>query len=315
MSSWMTGVEANLKTVSGTDRHGKPLTTLIDLKTGVVRNDPIPDDATLAKFYSDDYRVAYKSAARPRGRQILRNFRRAKQVFERFDDVFAPARTMLDAGAGSGEFLFAGQYLGKDAIGVEPNREYAEYDRQELGLNVTTKHLSEELFAQESFDLIILSHVLEHLNDPVRYLSMLAGWLTPRGVLYIEVPDINEMCARHSVGNMFHFGHIFNYSPSVLRIVAGLSGLVELDATRARCADSTSVVFVKGPALAQFPDNSAAAAHTLSLIARHYAKGFKEGKAAKPFRKLGRHLEESVNSKIAGSAKEIGQGVMSGKIK
>ena len=46
--------------VSERDRHGNPLRTVLCAETGLVRNDPVPGDEELAKFYSEEYRTAYK---------------------------------------------------------------------------------------------------------------------------------------------------------------------------------------------------------------------------------------------------------------
>ena len=48
--SWLRGEPANLELVSQSDRHGKPLNTVVDKTTGLVRNDPIPSDEELERF-------------------------------------------------------------------------------------------------------------------------------------------------------------------------------------------------------------------------------------------------------------------------
>ena len=189
-SRWIDGDAADLEVVSDTDRHGKPLSTVINMQTGLVRNDSIPDDAELARFYAEDYRTSYKGAETPRTRQIIRNFRRAADHIRTFRDVLEPAGTVLDVGAGSGEFAYLMGQLGKNVTGIEPNAGYAAYCRDALGLDIQTAHLAPDLFEAGRFDLIRLNHVLEHLNDPVKYLSMIAAWLAPGGVLYVEVPNI-----------------------------------------------------------------------------------------------------------------------------
>ena len=49
-----------VEVVSTRDRHGNPLRTVLCTETGLVRNDPVPGDEELAKFYSEEYRIAYK---------------------------------------------------------------------------------------------------------------------------------------------------------------------------------------------------------------------------------------------------------------
>jgi len=306
--NWATGRDGAHEVVSEVDRHGKPLRTVIDIDTGLGRNDPVPGDEELARFYAEDYRTAYKGAAKPRKRQILRNFRRAATHVRQFRYVLEPAGRVLDVGAGSGEFAFLMTSLGARVTGIEPNAGYAAYCREDLGLDVRTAHLAADLFEAASFDLIRLNHVLEHLNDPVKYLAMIAGWLAPGGTLYVEVPNIETYCREKSRGNMFHYGHIFNFNPWTLRTAAGLAGLAELPATAARSADTTGVFFARDPATAPAtatanPEN---AAHVREMIRRHHAGAFRRGKALKPFVKTAQRIEEMLSGLMAGTPRDIG---------
>ena len=308
MHPWALGREGTHRTVSETDRRGKPLKTVVCMETGLVRNDPVPGDAELAKFYAEDYRKDYKSSEKPRRRQILRNFRRVAAHVSEFTDVLDRAGDVLDVGAGSGEFAYLMTQRGKSVTGIEPNRGYAEYCRGDLGLDIRTAHLDGDLFAPESFDLIRLNHVLEHLNDPVRYLSMIAAWLRSGGTLYVEVPNIETYCREKSRGNMFHYGHIWNFNPWTLRAAAGLAGLVEMPATAQRSADTTGVFFQRNDLAGRDdnPTNPENGEKVLEMIQRHYAGGFPKGKAAKPFAKLGARIEETLTGAIMGSPASIG---------
>ena len=310
MHPWTMGRDGTHETVSETDRRGKPLKTVVCMETGLVRNDPVPGDEELAKFYAEDYRKDYKASEKPRKRQILRNFRRVAAHVSEFSDVLDQAQDVLDVGAGSGEFAYLMTRRGKKVTGIEPNKGYAAYCRQDLGLDVRTEHLSGDLFAGKQFDLIRLNHVLEHLNDPVRYLSMIAAWLRPGGRLYVEVPNIETYAREKSRGNMFHYGHIWNFNPWTLRTAAALAGLEECPETAARSADTTGVFFRQAETgVTEHATNAENAAHVLSMIQRHYAGGFPKGKAAKPFAKIGARIEETVSSALLGGPKVIGASV------
>ena len=154
---WTRGTENMTEVVSEKDRRGKPLRTVLLTETGLVRNDPVPDDEELAKFYAKEYRIAYKGAKHPRRRQILRNFRRLADHVRRFPDILEPAGRILDVGAGSGEFVFLMKSLGKEVVGIEPNKDYSAWCRNELGIDVRTAHLDPKLFSAESFDFVVLS--------------------------------------------------------------------------------------------------------------------------------------------------------------
>jgi len=308
MMDWALGKELDLEVVSEMDRHGNPLRTVVNMTTGLVRNDPVPDDEELAKFYSEDYRTSYKGAAKPRRRQILRNFRRVAAHVREFRDVYDAPKKVLDVGAGSGEFAFLMTQLGKQVIGIEPNAGYAAYCRDDLGLDIRTAHLALDLFEPGQFDLIRLNHVLEHLNDPVKYLEMISTWLSPDGLLYVEVPNIETYAREKSRGNMFHYGHIYNFNPWTLRTAGELAGLEEAPETRERSADTTGVFFrictrARQNVIVTDRDN---AAHVREMIRKHYAGEFRAGKAAKPFAKIAARIEEMVTGALAGSPKNIG---------
>ena len=306
--SWVLGRDGTHELVSETDRRGKPLRTVICMETGLVRHDPVPNDAELAQFYSADYRIAYKGAAKPRRRQILRNFRRASAYLRAHEDVLDAPTHMLDVGAGSGEFLFMMQRLGKSAKGIEPNAAYAAYCREELGLDVQTALLTPGLFAPGQFDFIRMNHVLEHLNDPVNYLAHVALWLAPQGLLYVEVPNIEVDCRRRSHGRVFHYAHIYNFNPWTLRTCAGLAGLTEASETAQRSAGTTNVFFRRDDTAARLikTENPENARRVRELIRAHYAGAFGRPPASKPFVMLARRIEETLTGLALGSPAAIG---------
>ncbi len=306
--SWALGRAGTHELVSETDRSGKPLRTVICMETGLVRNDPVPSDAELAQFYSADYRIVYKGAAKPRRRQVLRNFRRVADHLRTYGDVFDAPVQMLDVGAGSGEFLFMMEQLGKTVKGIEPNAPYAAYCREELGLDVQTSHLKSDLFAPGQFDFIRMNHVLEHLNDPVRYLHQIARWLAPHGLLYVEVPNIEVDCRERSRGRLFHYAHIYNFNPWTLRTCAGLAGLTEAPETRQRSLDTTSVFFRRDEAGARcIKTDSLENAHRVrDLIRAHYASAIGRRRVSKPFVTFARLVEESMTGLALGSPAATG---------
>lgn len=259
--------------VSEKDRHGGYLDTVICMGCGIVTNDPIPSDEALADFYKTDYRKDYKGAAEPRMRQVWRNFGRIRDHIETYRDIYQDRKKCLDLGSGSGEFMFLARALGIDCVGVEPSVDYSAYCRDRLGLEVKTQTLEETEFKPKSFDLIRLSHVLEHMREPVRSLKVLHKWLADDGVLYVEVPNIAAEADLKMRGRLFHFGHIFNFDPFTLRLAAGLAGFEELPETKERGAGTTGVFLRKvkrsGHDLALGPANATKLKRALE---RHYER-------------------------------------------
>ncbi|WP_293667287.1 class I SAM-dependent methyltransferase [uncultured Parabacteroides sp.] len=53
--------------------------------------------------------------------------------------------------------------------------------------------LFEDFRPDESFDNIILGHVLEHVENPVQILSIVQNWLKPNGLIFVAVPNKNSI--------------------------------------------------------------------------------------------------------------------------
>lgn len=272
--------------VSVADRHGQPLETRLCEDCGLVFNNPVPSDAELFEFYSKDYRRDYKGARLPRLRQVIRNFGRVEDYVASAWPMIAGRKRVLDAGSGSGEFVFLMDRLGADVQGVEPNIDYSGYTRDVLGLNVATESLFAREFPEKSFDFIRLNHVLEHINDPVAALKKLGTWLADDGVLYVEVPNIEVYAREKSRGNIFHYGHIYNFNPWTLRVVAGKAGFEEAPEAVDRQRDQTGVFFKKSNGW-KGAANPANARKVSDAITRHYSDakplGAKIGKLVRKF--------------------------------
>ncbi|HEY1589422.1 MAG TPA: class I SAM-dependent methyltransferase [Rhodanobacter sp.] len=102
---------------------------------------------------------------------------------------------LLDIGCGNGDFLINARDAGWDVAGVDPDPRAVAAARQR-GLEVGTGSI--ELFADVSncFDAITLSHVLEHLHDPVSFIRAVHRLLKADGVLFVDTPNIDSRGAR-----------------------------------------------------------------------------------------------------------------------
>jgi SAM-dependent methyltransferase len=288
--------------VSQRDRHGEPLDTALCPGCGLIRNDPVPTQADLDAFYGSAYRESYKGASVPRLRQIWRNFDRTRKHLVAFRDVYGRGGRWLDLGSGSGEFLFLAGAAGAQAEGIEPHEGYSVYCRESLGLSVRTATLETCGYAEGSFDLIRLSHVLEHMRDPVASLRVLRGWLKPGGVLYVEVPDIEVEAQTRIRGRLFHFGHINNFNPVTLRALAGLAGLTELPQTAARTAGTTGIFLVASDAVVPDPALlSENAARLRAVMAEHNARLVPKPQAGNAAVRFFSRLRQRMRDVLAGA--------------
>jgi SAM-dependent methyltransferase len=96
---------------------------------------------------------------------------------------------LLDAGCGSGYFLPIAQTLGYQAEGLEIDPKACARAHAH-GLTVHQGSFPDTGLESKSFDEITLSHVLEHLHDPVGALREASRVLRPEGRIWIVVPNL-----------------------------------------------------------------------------------------------------------------------------
>jgi hypothetical protein len=100
------------------------------------------------------------------------------------------------------------------------------------------------------FSYIQISHVLEHVFEPLKFLQTPRRPLEPGGILYLEVPlecEANGLSAnvRNRQRRLWAHEHINLFTPRSLRALAETSGLRVLDLT----VETIDFFWCKGPCL------------------------------------------------------------------
>lgn len=101
------------------------------------------------------------------------------------------AGRLLDVGCGNGAFLLRAMEAGWDVEGIEPDPVAAE---QAVGSRLLIHNGDIHSYdARDRFDVITLSHVFEHLHDPSAVLSRCFELLSPGGVLWMAMPNVEGL--------------------------------------------------------------------------------------------------------------------------
>lgn len=97
----------------------------------------LPTDEELRIYYSHNYREDYKSTHKPKPKYVYRAGRAALDRLGRMHKACVPrGETLLDIGAGGGEFVYMAQQAGFVSQGVEPHQGYSEFARDEYGVKI-----------------------------------------------------------------------------------------------------------------------------------------------------------------------------------
>jgi len=185
--------------------------------------------AYYAHYYSDGELVQRRAdhAGRRGGGADVTERLRAWDTLRRLSRLSLtadPGTRLLDVGCGVGGFLRAVRdQCGAQVCGVDTNERCRAFAAEVYGIDVDVGELSEQGYADASFDVVTAWHVLEHVWDPAAELAELARITRPGGLLVLEVP-----CPSW-IGRLFRGRWVFLQAPTHLHHFApgALCGLLE----------------------------------------------------------------------------------------
>jgi len=210
----------NFRILADHDRYGFEINTSICVDCGLIQTNPDLRKADYIDFYKNHYRSLYIAdlVGSPemffkeeywRGQKIYR--------FVRKHVAFAHRPLVLEVGCGAAGILKAFADRGFDVIGTDYGAENLAYGRAR-GIDIREGDVF-SLTLDRKPDLVIYSHVLEHVYDPNEELQKIQELLAPGGYLYVEVPGIFATRTNAFQGDflrMFHLAHIYNFTKSTL---------------------------------------------------------------------------------------------------
>jgi 2-polyprenyl-3-methyl-5-hydroxy-6-metoxy-1,4-benzoquinol methylase len=186
---------------------------------------PRPAPEELRALYTGDYAGA---SARKFGRSIEAGRRLfARVLAARIVRRVGAGGRALDIGCGDGKVLAALARRGFDCTGIELNPRVHETLPRDAKITIHTGALSDAQLPPASFRVVILRHVLEHLDDPLRALSEVRRVIAPDGTLIVAVPNLASWQARMARCDWFHLDlprHLHHFTPAALRTLLARAG-------------------------------------------------------------------------------------------
>ena len=138
-----------------------------------------------------------------------------RKTFDEVNAFLKPGR-VLEIGCGQGHLLHLFAENGWETHGVEPSSSASAFARDTLGVPVKTEFLTKETYNSDSFDLIMLFDVVEHLTSMDELMSLFKHYLKPDGMLVIGTGNINSATAKINGKTWAYFSgweHVSFFSP------------------------------------------------------------------------------------------------------
>lgn len=101
---------------------------------------------------------------------------------------------VLDIGTSTGNLLSIFKKRGWEAWGIEPSKSSAIAKRR--GIKVLRVIFESAKVPNSYFDVVILNHTLEHMEDPIKVLRKAYKCLKPGGIIFIDVPNFGGISSR-----------------------------------------------------------------------------------------------------------------------
>lgn len=171
------------------NRYGQCWTFKRCLSCRMVYADPAPQAEDLIRFYSglDDGEYGQEADGR------AQNFH---TILNALSKMPLGGKRLLDIGSANGLFVYLARQEGYLAEGIEPAASLVNEAEKRYGIELFNGTLDGFPRQSESWDIVTLLDLIEHIADPAAFLRQVNGLMSDGGLLVIVTPDIDSLAAR-----------------------------------------------------------------------------------------------------------------------
>lgn len=207
---------------------------------GLVYFNPQPTEEALREYYSSESEGGY--AADMMGRWGELTSTRMQSLLSELAFLETSLRSglhnssaskeqirFLEIGCAFGFLLYAAKSIGWDAVGIDSCKPAADWACQNLSLRIIVGTLEDTVgtLPKDGFDIVLMSHILEHTGCPTSTLQAAHHLLKAGGILAVYVPNGDGIQARHDISTWewYHFpSHLYYFSSYTLNLLLKKTG-------------------------------------------------------------------------------------------
>jgi glycosyltransferase involved in cell wall biosynthesis/ADP-heptose:LPS heptosyltransferase/2-polyprenyl-3-methyl-5-hydroxy-6-metoxy-1,4-benzoquinol methylase len=165
--------------------------------------------SSMEKYYSEVYAVNQPAAAAPvrvpRSKEeidLLPEFIGAQRrgvlaEIQSLLKVDLAGKVLIDIGCGWGAFLHHARNQGMKVMGFEFTNPNVEFGRNALNIDIRRQQfIDADDIKENSVDIIVMNHSLEHVPYPFEFLEKIEYVLKPGGIFFGMVPNFESICSK-----------------------------------------------------------------------------------------------------------------------
>ncbi|XMO87914.1 class I SAM-dependent methyltransferase [Algibacter sp. AS12] len=177
---------------------GEVFELIQNLEYGFLETTPQPSSDKLSDYYESEDYISHTDSKRnlfEKAYHLVRSFSLKKKL-NLINSCSSEGKKLLDIGCGTGDFLQTAQQNNWIVSGIEPNQQARKIANKKTNGSVfNTEQLLK--FQPNSFDVITLWHVLEHLPNLDEQIATFKKLLKANGTLIIAVPNYKSFDAQY----------------------------------------------------------------------------------------------------------------------
>ena len=233
---------SNFEQLSEKDRYGFRYSIVICKDCGLIQNNPRLNQDFYNIYYNKYYRTFQGLVVGSSGQKIDvpvsdeefhgYQMNRGKVIFdfiEKTTKTRIKGKYVVEIGTGTGGILHYFRNQGNIVSGVDLDEKQIAYGKSQ-GLDMSVGTVKD---IKGTPDIVIYSHVFEHILKPIEELQELKKHLSKDSIVYIEVPGVRELknSYLHDFLNYIGIGHVYYYTLATLKNMMYKSGLSPIHCT------------------------------------------------------------------------------------
>lgn len=216
--------------LSKKDRYGLYTPIVVCRICGLIQTNPRMNQDSYYDFYKYEYRKLYTNIAKPSDFFFFDLYKKGKEIYSYLikNNLLkkSPANSyVLEIGCSSGGILKFFKDNGFNIKGIDVDEEYIQFGKNNYNLDLEVGILKD---IKKNFtpDIIIYSHVLEHILSINEEIILIKNLLSDEGVLYIELPGVKNLKNSYNANFLRYLqnAHTYHFSLTSLTNLLKLNG-------------------------------------------------------------------------------------------